>query len=400
MSSVFCLCLLFSAVCLAADEENDLKTKVPQSTGPERIKAWWEDVESVIGDLTIDWTVIGQGQLRNGPTLDGENYVSRMGGTAQADMYLTWNPLNIPGGTFEFWALWGHWDGVTDDVDDVLFSSIAQIVGDNTSDSHPIDVHYLMYTQSFFDDLFFITAGQTEPEYWLDGTAYTSDYATQFVTGALNQNPMFDSEDENAPLLAVGVNPLEELQLVAMVQSSSWGNGVKEKDIYDEWLDSPTFAAGITYSPKIGQRQGNYQVYGWAATYEHEKLEGDGTEEGWGVAFVMDQELTEKFGVFLRASYANEAVYAAPWFWSVGGQYTGLIPSRENDTLGVGVAGSIASEDLDGADSMETTMEAYYRIEVCDYFAISPDIAYIVNPGGDDDNDGIVSGTLRAVVTF
>jgi len=49
---------------------------------------------------------------------------------------------------------------------------------------------------------------------------------------------------------------------------------------------------------------------------------------------------------------------------------------------------------------METHFEAYYRIVLNDYFAITPDIQFVVDPGGRSDNDTIIAGMLRGEFRF
>ena len=53
-----------------------------------------------------------------------------------------------------------------------------------------------------------------------------------------------------------------------------------------------------------------------------------------------------------------------------------------------------------GMDSNELYAEAYYNIAVKEGFQLTPDIQYIVNPGGDGGKDSFAVFGVRAGVMF
>jgi carbohydrate-selective porin OprB len=91
-----------------------------------------------------------------------------------------------------------------------------------------------------------------------------------------------------------------------------------------------------------------------------------------------------------------------PFSWSVGANLTGFISGREDDELGFGVAGLHGNDDLPvddedlRDDGVELHLELYYRLALSDSFAITPDIQYVMNPLGNNENDDIFTGMLRA----
>jgi porin len=131
-----------------------------------------------------------------------------------------------------------------------------------------------------------------------------------------------------------------------------------------------------------------------------------------GFYFNMDQMLfkekpkddadTQGLGLFFRYGYAPQDVNEVEHFWSIGAQYQGLIPTRDDDVLGFGFAqGRISgtAEDLGGGDQ-ESVYELYYNIKVFPWLHVSPDCQYIVNPGAvGGQQDAFIIG-LRILATF
>ncbi len=107
-------------------------------------------------------------------------------------------------------------------------------------------------------------------------------------------------------------------------------------------------------------------------------------------------------GLFCRYAYAHADVNAIEHFWSVGGQYQGLLPARDDDVLACGVAQGVLSQNLrlTGAEPhRETALELYYRCQVFPWLAITPDLQWILRPGGEGGRDAFVAG-VRLQVAF
>ena len=106
----------------------------------------------------------------------------------------------------------------------------------------------------------------------------------------------------------------------------------------------------------------------------------------------------DKQGVTVAARYgkARGEVNRIEHFWAVAAQYEGLIPEREKDVLGLGFAQGILADEykrVRPAADRESVVEMYYAIHVTPWLVISPDLQFIVNTGGDDnDPDTFVAG--------
>lgn len=92
-------------------------------------------------------------------------------------------------------------------------------------------------------------------------------------------------------------------------------------------------------------------------------------------------------------------------FYVDGGlSYKGLIPTRDNDVLGVAFAyGHLTNdaEDNEGSSNpgYEIVFEATYQMELTPCVSLQPDLQYILHPSGADIPNALVLGA-RATVSF
>ena len=107
---------------------------------------------------------------------------------------------------------------------------------------------------------------------------------------------------------------------------------------------------------------------------------------------------------FFRYSFAHPTVNRINHFWSIGGQYQGLIPGRDKDVLAFGIAQSIMSKTyrhlIDDRADRETLYEIYYAYHVTPWCIISPDVQFITNPGGGKDGRDAIVGGIRVRIAF
>ncbi len=366
----------------------------------EELKTIKDTIMERLGTLSIHGGALGYYQGRNGPTIDGVDYEDANGAGFVADLELSFEPLQ----NGEFFMRVHAGEGQGADVDlvdnDALFANLNTIADDNPGNDG-LSVLEAFYTQSFCNERYLFSIGKTEQVVFIDDNAFANDEYTQFVGKPFVNNPMLDSEDEFGPLMAAQVSPWQQLTLTFLYESTSRPNLEEDvqKSIYDNIFDTPFVAAQVTCSPKIFGMDGNYRLYGWGATYNHPQVSGDGTDKGWGIGLSLDQMVHEKVGLFARFAYSNDQVYEAPWFWSVGANLKGLIPCRDEDEIGLGIAGLEANSDL-GYNGTELHLEAYYRFVLSEYFSISPDIQFVSDPLGKSSNDNIVVGMVKGQFTF
>jgi hypothetical protein len=376
-------------------------------------------LEERFGTLEIHGGAILYYQESRTDELEGVRADSPSGAGFSADLELTWKPALpvVEDGELFTRIHAGYGEGADRTGGgrprpaDVLLANLNTIADDNTDKDGELQLLEVHYTHRFFDGMLTITGGKGEQLGFLDDNAFANDEGAQFVGKPFVNNSVLDSENEYTPLIGVKFQPVELLSL-SIVGASTSRPLVEDspladtsKSNYDNLFSTPFVGGQITLSPKFGELEGNYRLYGWYAGYDHSKLDADRNfidgqkDEGWGLGISADQQITETIGLFGRFGWNNEDVYVVKWEAAGGVNLKGLIPGREEDEIGLGFAGLVPDGRFT-ADDPEVHLELYYRIAVTENLAFTPDLQYVWNPGGDSDNDGVFAGMVRAEFGF
>jgi porin len=117
------------------------------------------------------------------------------------------------------------------------------------------------------------------------------------------------------------------------------------------------------------------------------------TPGGWGVAFNYSRSLNDdKLMPFIRGGYADEGGTLLQKSLSVGLGY-----SMKSGQLGVAANWGQPNEDSFGPDlDNQTVFEAYYRWQLTEQFALTPDIQYLIDPALNPEHDSLWVFGLRA----
>lgn len=122
------------------------------------------------------------------------------------------------------------------------------------------------------------------------------------------------------------------------------------------------------------------------------------TPSGWGMTFSAATFIDDHWMPFLRAGYANDGGALYERTVSAGLGY--YLPARK-DLAGIGLNWSRPSEDSFGPDlDNQYTAEAFYRWQVSDHIALTPDLQYIRNPALNPGKDQLWVAGLRARLAF
>lgn len=322
------------------------------------------------------------------------------------------------GGTFYVFAE-SAWNDAIDDRVGGLASVNGVAIGDES-----IRVRALWYEQKCLDDKLRFRVGKLDMASDIDTNAFANWEVEQFLNTSLINASNLPLPDYGLGVL-LGVEPVDWMYVTvaaADAQANANETGLKTT-FYDEDYFFGALELGLTpaWQTARGTLPGNYRFLLWYDPQPKEVFFNDlggrlralpNKRDDLGFVFNMDQMLykevpnnegdTQGLGVFARYAYADDESNLIEHFWSVGAQYQGLIPTRDNDVLGFGFAQSILSgklRQLEGGDR-ESVYECYYRVQALPWMHVSPDVQYIVNPGGEKAaRDALVVG-VRVVMAF
>ncbi len=127
-----------------------------------------------------------------------------------------------------------------------------------------------------------------------------------------------------------------------------------------------------------GHKSGAYAQLGWTFTHEHD-------------------DAAQGLSGWLRAGAASQAVLNLSGYAGGGLVYTGLLPHRDHDQVGLSLAHATYGADFrllnPGWRQAETTLEATYQYEVKPGTTLQPDLQWIHHPAGNPDlKDDLVVG--------
>ncbi len=251
-----------------------------------------------------------------------------------------------------------------------------------------------------------------------DGSLFANDETSQFLNGALVNNPTIPFPDYGLAVVA-HYSPDNFWYISGGVQDAQ-ADG-RETGFNTTFHDEEYFfyivETGITphLNSANGPLQGAYRIGMWydpqpkasSDRNDAEMYERDDT----GLYISCDQMLNKEnsdpedsqgLGTFLRYGYANGKRNDITAFWSFGFSYQGLLDGRDDDVLGVGFAHGTFSDsaDITYTDDYEAVVEMYYNASITPQLNISPCVKYVMNPGGDDSvSDAVILG-VRAQLVF
>jgi porin len=159
-----------------------------------------------------------------------------------------------------------------------------------------------------------------------------------------------------------------------------------------------------------GDLPGAYRIGLWYDPQPKERFDGAGfKQDDVGFYLSLDQMVYKEqsdpddaqgLGLFARYGHADGDVNDIRCFWSVGAQYRGLVPSRDEDVLALGVGQGLLSKAAGYTADQETALELYYRAQITPWLGITPSVQWIANPGGQKDLDDAVVVGVRVQMAF
>ena len=152
---------------------------------------------------------------------------------------------------------------------------------------------------------------------------------------------------------------------------------------------------------------GNYKIGYYYVTGLVDKYTSGSQRGNYGYYLAVDQMVyrmgdtksQRSISPFAALLFAPKDRNQFPFFLAAGIVNKGIIPSRKDDSLSLGVAYGAYSSDLRKAQNMakksglfspygrnpqtaETVIELNYWLQATKWVAITPDIQYVINPKG------------------
>ncbi len=229
-----------------------------------------------------------------------------------------------------------------------------------------------------------LTAGLIDATEYLDVNALANDEYAQFMNEALVNGPngFFPSYDLGAAL-KWGIGSVEFRAVLLRVSSNQDGNAYQFYGLqFDYKLDAPP-------------GKGTYRLILDGTSDEFLDPSGEYKETLRAAFLSFDQELGDTVGVFVRiGTQDDDAAINFKNLFSGGLTINGGLWGREGDNVGIGYA-FVDGGNLDIDYSW--VAEAYARLVLNDYLALTVDIQYVEQKAVNGDAEGFVFG-LRMVL--
>ena len=278
------------------------------------------------------------------------------------------------------------------------------------------------YQQSLFDNRFSIKFGLVD----LNSEFLVSDSGNLYINSSLNIISSFwvsNNSDaiypEPVPAVRLKYSPNESFDFLAgffqgdplnndvNAHSTHFGNGEGllsiEEGQYHYKLPlegglKGTLKTGFWYNSNDVRDVSSVDSIGNSLMYE----------DNYGAYAMIDQRVfqvneTQGLNVFFFGGGAPEDRNTIQHSFASGLNYTGLVPYRPKDVMGVALSNSSFSNKMrasSGQDSSETTYEWTYQIQIHDGIYLQPDIQYVQHPNGNDAIKNASVFMLRTEVHF
>jgi len=275
------------------------------------------------------------------------------------------------------------------------------ILDSNAGEYSLFYVPQLYLQQNALEDKFYFVLGRLDLSDWTDANAVASCADTQFQSSALVSNMAIPFPSKGIGAMA-GVKPLEWAYFrYGVSNADARSTQVRLNGLFHSIFN----ISEIGFTPKIGERQGNYR---FEAAYNYKRLDridGEGEQRhDWAFGLSFDQEVTDRTTLFFRYGFGDRRVRDIQNFWSAGWQVCAPFKKRKDDVFAAAVAQSIMGRDYlrntEEAAKAETLFEIYYSLALNKFFTLTPNFQVVINPGADDKAESAIACGGRLVFIF
>jgi porin len=402
-----------------------LPTQMPEGLTQQSETFWKRD--TLFGDVWGLRNKIENYGFDFDPVYSGEVFGNPSGGMKQGTVYD--HSLNLPltiyldkianwdGGIIHANALWIAGRSLSaDKVGDI--SGTSNIAGYDTA-----RLQEFWLQQSFWSQRASLKVGLVAA----DAEFFTSDTASLFINGTFGAFTLVGANLPNPPVYPMAspavrflIQPIPQFYFQSGIYYGNTGAQDENRNGLDFNFNSSDGALIFSEVGRLVNQAANDR--GLVGTYKlgsfvhtanfANAVSGAGEGADFGVYGVADQEIYKRGGkdvsFFVRGGGAPANVNTLDWYFDAGFNFSGFIPGRLLDTVGVAVARSSFSHDFSDAQvnggsnsfDAETVIEATYKVQVTPWWTLQPDFQYIFNPSGEPGSQDATILGLRTSIAF
>ena len=251
----------------------------------------------------------------------------------------------------------------------------------------------LWWQQAWFDESLRYRIGEVDQANFFDVGTLSS--ANLFFSNAiLSDNPAI-AFPGNGLGAAVSYTHRDDWYLSIGIGDA---NGRKTKLDFNSFFEDKDYftAVEVGWTPNIeGYGQGFYQITGWDTDGRKTNTRSE-QSSGRGIALRLEQFLGEEFMFFGTYSRSSGGAKSVRQLATAGIGMLDILGYKD-DIIGVAVSWG-QPEDRSLRD--QYVAELFYRMQITDFFQVTPDIQVIVDPARNRDNQAIAVFGLRLRLDF
>ncbi|UCD34719.1 MAG: carbohydrate porin [Nitrospiraceae bacterium] len=246
----------------------------------------------------------------------------------------------------------------------------------------------LYWQQKFRNGRLSFIAGKVDPTDYLDIYGMINPL-TAFTNLMFSTNPTIASPNQGLGA-ALGVMATNNIYVVGGLSDA---NGDPTDEGFDTFFDESEYFTQVEV--------------GWVSSFERryfdnihltfwhvDEREQAQTPDDWGLAFSAAKFIDDQWMPFFRAGFSDDEAALLEGMVSVG---VGRYFAEQRDLLGLGLGwGKPSAAGLDE----QWTAELFYRVQIAQNLAITPDVQLIIDPALNPDDDTIWVFGLRARLTL
>lgn len=376
----------------------------------DRLTGDWGGLRTKLADrgitITPDLTVDFGANFRGGANTEGSAFRHLLNVGFTLD---TAKAFDLRGGTI--FANFQQQHGESGSTDAGSFQSISNADADGRT-----QLSEVWYQQVFGEDVLRLKVGKIDAN-----TEFAvSKYAAEFINSSFGVSPTIlgiPTYPDPSTGFAVFLKPCSVAAVSFGLFDGAGQEGIATGSRGPATLFGPPsdlFMIGelsLTWQLD-GSRLGRIAGGAWHHTGAFDRFGGDADSGATGGYVIVDQSVwrenpqkdedNQGMGVFLVYGYANPAISDVSHHVEAGVAWTGALPTRDSDVLGL-AATWVRFSDAQPAgfsDASETIVELFYKLQITPWCSIKPDIQYIHNPGGLATQGDAVAANLRLNLNF